>query len=102
MPREIPVGSCDELAPGKRKLTFVDGRLVILFNIDGAIHAVDDSCPHNGASLASGQLEGNLLRCPAHGLRFNVATGCTPGENPLCLKTFPVREADGKLFLVPE
>ena len=42
----------------------------VLFNIDGSVSAPDNSCPHNGASLASGQLEGRLLRCPAHGLRF--------------------------------
>lgn len=102
MSRQVPVGAVDEIAPGQRKLAFVDGRLVILFNVDGTIRAVDDSCPHNGASLASGKLEGNMLRCPAHGLRFNLATGCTPGENPLCLKTFPVREVDGKLFVILE
>ncbi|WP_423907146.1 Rieske (2Fe-2S) protein [Caballeronia sp.] len=28
-------------------------------------------CPHNGALLASGQLEGRVLRCPAHGMRFD-------------------------------
>jgi 3-phenylpropionate/trans-cinnamate dioxygenase ferredoxin component len=97
--RQIPVGAVDELAPGQRKLAFIDGRSIVLFNIAGTIHAIDDSCPHNGASVASGQLEGCVLRCPAHGLRFDLRTGCTPGAGGLSLTTFPVWAVDGKLVV---
>jgi 3-phenylpropionate/trans-cinnamate dioxygenase ferredoxin subunit len=99
MSRQIPVGSADELAPGQRKLVFVDGRSVVLFNIEGELHAIENSCPHNGASLAGGQMEGRVLRCPAHGLRFDVATGCIPGKGGLSLATFPVRNVAGRLEL---
>lgn len=95
----IPVGAVDELGPGERKLVFINGRSIVLFNIDGTIHAIDNTCPHNGASLASGQLEGCVLSCPAHGLRFDLRTGCTPGAGGLSLTTFPVRAIDGKLFV---
>jgi 3-phenylpropionate/trans-cinnamate dioxygenase ferredoxin subunit len=99
MSREIQVGTVDELAPGQRKLAFVDGRSIVLFNIAGKIQAIDNSCPHHGASLASGQLEGCVLQCPAHGLRFDLHTGCTPGAGGLSLTTFPVRAVDGKLVV---
>ncbi|CAE6733776.1 Naphthalene 1,2-dioxygenase/salicylate 5-hydroxylase systems, ferredoxin component [Paraburkholderia domus] len=99
MSRQIPVGSADELAPGQRKLVFVDGRSVVLFNIDGGLYAVENTCPHNGASLAGGQLEGRLLRCPAHGLRFDVTTGCMPGKGGLNLATCPIRNVAGTLEL---
>jgi 3-phenylpropionate/trans-cinnamate dioxygenase ferredoxin subunit len=99
MSRQIPVGAVDELAPGQRKLAFIDGRSIVLFNIAGTIHAIDDSCPHNGASVASGQLEGCMLRCPAHGLRFDLRTGCMPGAGGLSLTTFPVQAIDGKLVV---
>jgi 3-phenylpropionate/trans-cinnamate dioxygenase ferredoxin subunit len=96
---QMPVGVVDELAPGQRKLAFINGRSIVLFNIGGTIHAIDNACPHNGASLASGQLEGCVLRCPAHGLRFDVRTGCMPGAGGLSLTTFPVRAIDGKLVV---
>ncbi|WP_321921225.1 Rieske (2Fe-2S) protein [Paraburkholderia guartelaensis] len=99
MTREVPVGMADELAPGQRKLVFVDGRSIVLFNIEGQMHAIDNSCPHNGASLASGPLEGCMLRCPAHGLRFDVRSGCMPGAGGLKLTTFPVRAVEGKLLV---
>ncbi|MEM5425254.1 Rieske (2Fe-2S) protein [Paraburkholderia ferrariae] len=99
MSREVPVAAADEIAPGQRKLAFVDGRSIVLFNVEGTMHAIDNSCPHNGASLASGQLEGCMLRCPAHGLRFDVRTGCMAGAGGLSVKTFPVRAVDGKLVV---
>ncbi|WP_233873392.1 Rieske (2Fe-2S) protein [Paraburkholderia adhaesiva] len=102
MSREVPVATVDELAPGQRKLAFVDGRSIVMFNVAGSVHAIDNSCPHNGASLASGQLEGCLLRCPAHGLRFDLRTGCMPGAGGLSVKTFPVRTVDDKLVVVLE
>ena len=97
--REVVVGVAGELAPGQRKLAFIDGRSIVLFNIDGTLHAIENSCPHSGASLASGQLEGCLLRCPAHGLRFDVRTGCMPGAGGLSVTTFAVEIVDSKMVV---
>ncbi|MCO5399545.1 Rieske (2Fe-2S) protein [Ralstonia soli] len=99
MPRNLPVARISELSPGQRKLVFIDGRSVALFNIEGALHAIDNSCPHNGASLAGGQLNGTVLQCPAHGLRFDLATGCMPAGAGLCLKTFPVHVIEEDIVL---
>ncbi|HEX7931750.1 MAG TPA: Rieske 2Fe-2S domain-containing protein [Paraburkholderia sp.] len=99
MSRQIVVSVADELKSGQRKLAFIDGRSIVLFNIDGTIHAIDNACPHHGASLASGLLDGCVLRCPAHGLCFDLRTGCMPGTGGLSLTTFPVRIVDGKLLV---
>jgi len=96
---QIPVGAVDEFGPGQRKLAFIKGRGVVLFNIDGTIHAIDNSCPHQGASVANGHLDGYVLSCPAHGLRFDLRTGCMPGAGGLSLTTFPVRTIDGRVFV---
>jgi 3-phenylpropionate/trans-cinnamate dioxygenase ferredoxin component len=92
----IPVASVDELAEGQRKLVFVEGRGIVLFHIGGAVRAIENACPHNGASLANGQLEGSVLRCPAHGLRFDLITGCMPSVDGLRLTSFLVSEAEGQ------
>lgn len=99
MSRNVTVASANELGAGQRKLVFVDGRSIVLFNVEGRLHAVDNSCPHNGASLAGGRLDGNVLQCPAHGLRFDLATGCMPGPGGLCLKTYAVQEANGHVVI---
>jgi 3-phenylpropionate/trans-cinnamate dioxygenase ferredoxin subunit len=100
MQKQVTVARLDELPPGQRKLVFVDGRSVVLFNIDGAIHAIDNSCPHNGASLASGKLEGSVLQCPAHGLRFDLAKSCEPGAAGLCLRRFAVAATGDSVTLL--
>jgi 3-phenylpropionate/trans-cinnamate dioxygenase ferredoxin subunit len=94
------MGVAGEIEPGQRKRVFVDGRCVVIFNVDGEMYAIDDSCPHNGASLGNGELEGCVLRCPAHGLRFDLRTGRTPGTGGLSLTTFAVATVDSKLVLI--
>lgn len=99
MSRNVTVASASELPAGQRKLVFANGRSIVVLNVESRLHAVDNSCPHNGASLASGRLDGNVLQCPAHGLRFNLATGCMPGAGGLCLKTYAIHEADGHIVI---
>lgn len=53
----------------------VNGREVLLANVDGTLHAVGDRCGHEGARLSVGRLEGRVVTCPAHGSRFDVTTG---------------------------
>jgi nitrite reductase/ring-hydroxylating ferredoxin subunit len=53
----------------------VAGREVLLVNIGGTFHAMSDRCSHEGARLSGGRLEGSVVTCPAHGSRFDVATG---------------------------
>lgn len=99
MSRRIPIAPVGELSPGQRKLVFVDGKSIVVFNIDGKVFAVDNSCPHNGASLASGQLEGHVLRCPAHGMRFDLRDGLEGEVSGLCPKKFPVQAHDGQFVM---
>lgn len=99
MTRNVTVASASDLGPGQRKLVFANGRSIVVLNVESRLHAVDNSCPHNGASLASGRLDGNVLQCPAHGLRFNLATGCMLGAGGLCLKTYAIHEADGHIVI---
>nr|WP_311527101.1 Rieske 2Fe-2S domain-containing protein [uncultured Ralstonia sp.] len=88
-----------QLPPGQRRLVFIDGRSVAVFNIDGTHYAIDNSCPHQGASLANGKLEGTWLQCPAHGLRFDLAADDAAG---LCLKRCTVSTANGALTVTLE
>jgi 3-phenylpropionate/trans-cinnamate dioxygenase ferredoxin component len=99
MTRQVEVGIAGEIAGGQRKLVFVEGRGVVLFNIEGTFHAIDAACPHNGASLASGRLDGCVLSCPAHGLRFDVRTGCMAGAAGLNLVRYAVATVDSKLVV---
>lgn len=93
MTQTILIAPGDAPDAGSRKLKFVDGRSIVLFNVDGVIHAIDNSCPHNGASLANGRLDGHVLQCPAHGLRFDLVSGCVIGAPGMCLTKLNVETA---------
>lgn len=43
--------------------------------IDGEFRALADRCPHRGVSLSAGILDGTVVTCRAHGLRFDLRTG---------------------------
>jgi nitrite reductase/ring-hydroxylating ferredoxin subunit len=46
-----------------------------LFNVEGTLYAIDDTCTHRGGPLSEGELNGNEVSCPWHGARFDVTSG---------------------------
>jgi nitrite reductase (NADH) small subunit/3-phenylpropionate/trans-cinnamate dioxygenase ferredoxin subunit len=71
----VPVARFSELAEGSGKTVAVKGRLIALFLVEGKVHAIDDACPHMGASLADGRVCGEIVACPWHGWRYRVTDG---------------------------
>jgi len=80
-------------------MAFANGKLVVLFNVDGAIYALDDACPHRGSSLATGKFDGTMVTCSAHGLRFDVRTGRMGGTDGLCAKQYLVQCINGEVHV---
>jgi nitrite reductase/ring-hydroxylating ferredoxin subunit len=68
---------CDaaDVAPGELKAFSADGRRVLVCNVDGEFHALDELCPHLAVPLGHGTLNGTELTCPGHGSVFDVAAG---------------------------
>ena len=97
----VAVARLDEVPPGQVRLVCAGERCYALANVDGALHAVDNNCPHNGGPLSKGQLSGTELECPWHGWRWDVTTGrnCWPGAD-WRVGRVPVR-LDGDAILVP-
>lgn len=81
--------------------------MVLLRDAQGKYGLLDRACPHRGADLAFGRHEGDGLRCPFHGWKFDVAGNCleTPAEptgSTLCKsvkqRSYPLIERSGILF----
>jgi phthalate 4,5-dioxygenase oxygenase subunit len=77
-----PVALVDEFNPaldpamGVRPVKAVRllGQDFVLFkNADGSFGLLDRDCPHRGADLSFGRNEGDGLRCPFHGWKFDAA-----------------------------
>ncbi|RZJ15994.1 MAG: aromatic ring-hydroxylating dioxygenase subunit alpha [Haliea sp.] len=84
------------------------GQDLVLFRDDqGQYGLLDRDCPHRGADLSFGRAEGDGLRCPFHGWKFDVAGRCleTPAEpagSKLCdrvkQRSYPLQVKSGVIF----
>ena len=95
----VAVAHLDQLPPGRGMVVTVRGLAVALFNVEGAVYAMEDACRHAGASLGGGELRGPIVCCPAHGWRYDVRTGQTIHEPDYGVARFPVRVVDGTILV---
>ena len=87
------VAKVGEIPAGEGRAFRVKDRVVAVFLTDGRYTAIDDICPHMGASLASGYVENGSVTCPWHDWSFSVCNG-TWLNNPkgkICQEVFEVR-----------
>ena len=68
--------SSSELPEGARQVVRIAERDVLLINLKGQVIAVDNRCPHMGASLALGRVtdDGTII-CRRHHSTFDLRTG---------------------------
>jgi len=69
------VAKVGEIPAGEGRAFRVQGRLVAVFLVDGQYSAIDDICPHMGASLSTGHVEDGGVICPWHAWKFCVREG---------------------------
>ena len=75
MPKKIKIAQTGDLSPGEGKVCEAEGQTIALFNVDGTLYAIENTCTHVGGSLGEGSLVGDQITCPLHGAQFNVASG---------------------------
>jgi nitrite reductase/ring-hydroxylating ferredoxin subunit len=72
---KIIVGKTTDVLPGKMIKVSIDGRDILVANIDNNFCATDDSCTHSGSSLSEGKLDGCVITCGWHAAEFDCKTG---------------------------
>jgi phenylpropionate dioxygenase-like ring-hydroxylating dioxygenase large terminal subunit len=88
-----------ELIDGKLLDRTVLGEHLLLYRGEsGSVHALNDRCPHRGALLSKGRLEGDGVRCMYHGIKYDGSGKCVqiPGQDmippKLRVRNYPVVE----------
>lgn len=97
MPEFTPVADVSSLPPGRGRTVHVRGREYALWNLNGEFFCIDDECPHRGASVGAGTLEGTEAVCPLHGWAFDVRTGVCALRPDRPTGTYPTRVVDGQV-----
>jgi nitrite reductase (NADH) small subunit/3-phenylpropionate/trans-cinnamate dioxygenase ferredoxin subunit len=98
----IAVARVGTIPEGHGEAFAINGRIVAVFHIDGRYQAIDDFCPHMGASLAGGSVVDGVVSCPWHGWRFRVCDGSWCDNPRIKIDRFDVRvEGDEIQVRVP-
>jgi len=97
----VRISSVSDLPQGRGRTFRVGGRSVAVLREGDRIVAVDDACPHMGASLADGTLESGVLTCPWHGWRYDAATGQgqAPARPWACVRVYEVKIEGDDVFV---
>jgi cytochrome P450/nitrite reductase/ring-hydroxylating ferredoxin subunit len=74
------------------------GTDLVLLRTSSGLRVYEGRCPHQGALLGEGEMEGETLVCRNHRWRFDAQTGRRMGGAE-CLRACPVREEGGELFV---
>ena len=70
------------LFDGYRKPLKLAGQNLLLLQENGKTLLIRNQCPHAGAPLTYASCSDNSLRCPVHGIEFDLSTGRS--RSPVC------------------
>jgi len=94
----VDIGAIEDLPLGTMKRYDLGQHRILVANVEGAPLAVADTCTHEDASLSTGALQGDKVKCPLHGSRFCLRDGRALDEPAeVDLERYPARFTDGRL-----
>lgn len=85
----------EELPPGSGRLFRSDSGDVAIFNVDGTLFAIEDTCLHAGGPLHEGTLYGMSVICPWHHWQFDLRDGSCALNPHHKLACYDVRVRNG-------
>jgi nitrite reductase/ring-hydroxylating ferredoxin subunit len=95
-PRWVDVGGLADLRDN-RLVADLNGTSVLVVRAGRALAAVENECPHLGQQLSDGQVSGRVIRCAAHGYRWDLATGQSVQGRLRVQRRRPLREVPIRL-----
>jgi Fe-S cluster biogenesis protein NfuA/nitrite reductase/ring-hydroxylating ferredoxin subunit len=71
----LPAGAVSDIPEGGIRAANIGGENVALFRRGEVVTCFQDACAHLGMPIHGGQIEGNIISCPHHGFRYDLASG---------------------------
>ena len=88
---KVAVARLDQVRQGEPLPVDAQGTALALFNLDGTLYALADSCTHEYSPLSQGEILDGAVECFMHGAQFDIRTGkvlALPAVQPV--KTYDV------------
>ncbi|MCA9190316.1 MAG: Rieske 2Fe-2S domain-containing protein [Planctomycetales bacterium] len=85
------VAKIGDIPEGQGRAFTIGKNTVAVFLHEGKYFAIDDFCPHQGASLAEGYIEDCAVACPWHHWRFSIADGTWLDNRRIKIEKYAVR-----------
>jgi NAD(P)H-dependent nitrite reductase small subunit len=95
----VDVCGTSEIPDGQARMFLVGDTRIAVYRIGDEFFALEDACPHAGASLALGLVSGDVVACRIHHWRFSIRSGeYLDGHKPSCnVGTYTVRVAEERI-----
>jgi nitrite reductase (NADH) small subunit len=96
----IAIGRLEDIPPrGSRVVQTRGGDIAVFRTGDDAVFALLNRCPHRGGPLSEGMVFGHSVSCPLHNWCLELHSGQAVAPDQGCAPTFPVRVAEGMVYL---
>jgi nitrite reductase (NADH) small subunit len=100
MPEWKNICSLDDIPRlGSRVVAHAKGDIAVFRTADDGIFAVRDKCPHKGGPLSQGIVAGQVVTCPMHSWKIDLATGEAVAPDKGCARTIEARVEAGRVLL---
>jgi nitrite reductase (NADH) small subunit len=96
----IEIGAIDDIPrQGARVVRTSQGDVAVFRTAANEVFALRDRCPHKGGPLSQGIVSGKTVTCPLHNWNIQLDSGEAVAPDKGCAGTFPVKIADGKIYI---
>jgi nitrite reductase (NADH) small subunit len=99
MPMFVTVARVGEIADGEARTVAGPRKAISVFRVGEQYHAIDDMCPHMGASLAAGFVENGIVTCSWHFWRFRLSDGAWADNPRIKIGCYPVHVVGDEIRL---
>jgi nitrite reductase/ring-hydroxylating ferredoxin subunit len=76
----VEAGKVSEISNGQMKHAEINGKEIVIANLDGKFYAFAERCGHMNARLSRGNINQNIVTCPFHAAKFDITSGKKIGE----------------------
>lgn len=99
----IEIGTLSDIPlRGARCVKTPLGKIAVFRTAENEVFAIEDHCPHKGGPLSQGIVHGRAVTCPLHNWVISLETGKAQGADEGEVRTIPVKNESGKLFIALE